>query len=890
MNNNFKTRWSLLFICSVFMFILFFGLSPVVSAQVLKVSYRLDNVWLQPDDGIPSQQMTGVFDWTYVDGDFANGSGQFVNLFVPWGASDLGALESSISSNFIRITFPTNQHGQGVDVSLDFLTPLSPVQPSGINITSSKFEIQAGQIKSGVVVSGSIVLMADGDNDGVADSLDNCISDHNPDQADTDGDGIGNVCDATPNGDVDGDGRDDVIGDNCPTVFNPVQEDVDADGVGDVCDNCPGTPVGEPVVFAGCSLSQLDNDNDGIPNGSDLCPGTAPGSNVDQDGCHASQLDSDGDGVSDAFDLCPGTAPGAGVDAGGCSASQRDGDGDGVNNDSDNCETVPNPGQADTDGDGIGNLCDNCRLVSNPVQADADGDGVGDACDNCPGKANPGQGDRDGNGIGNVCEADGDLDGLKDDLDNCPTVFNPGQADADGDGIGNACETDVDQDGVDDDSDNCPTVFNSGQADTDGDGIGNLCDNCRLVSNPVQADADGDGVGDACDNCPGKANSGQGDRDGNGIGNVCEADGDLDGLKDDLDNCPTVFNPGQADTDGDGVGDACGADVDQDGVGDGVDNCPTVSNPGQADTDTDGVGDICDNCSGVFNAGQFDADVDGVGDACDQCPGTTVGQVDNGGCSALQRLDIDDDGDTYTENQGDCDDTDPLVNPGAGEVPLNNKDDDCDPATPDTTPEIEVLPLNSDFGDIPIWTTSLKKIITINNIGLEVLGSPVTGKLNVDDIVPDSLNSSEFTITLPAIPGVIDPGLSTTIEVTYSPIDVGADTASFEISSNDEDEPVVTVFCVGNGIDAVSCSSVTDLSVSTKSNNEKIKLSWSRIAVDSYNVYRKAAGGEYTLQRNRKDPKYEDENVAEGTTYFYVIKSVCAGVEGAASNEVSFTP
>jgi hypothetical protein len=46
-------------------------------------------------------------------------------------------------------------------------------------------------------------------------------------------------------------------------------------------------------------------------------------------------------------------------------------------------------------------------------------------------------------------------------------------------------------------------------------------------------------------------------------------------------------------------------------------------------------------------------------------------------------LDTDDDNDGYTENEGDCDDSDPAVNPGATEVPYNGKDDDCNPETPD---------------------------------------------------------------------------------------------------------------------------------------------------------------------------------------------------------------
>lgn len=42
---------------------------------------------------------------------------------------------------------------------------------------------------------------SDIDNDGIDDSVDNCIIVANPDQLDSDGDGIGNVCDGTPYGD-----------------------------------------------------------------------------------------------------------------------------------------------------------------------------------------------------------------------------------------------------------------------------------------------------------------------------------------------------------------------------------------------------------------------------------------------------------------------------------------------------------------------------------------------------------------------------------------------------------------------------------------------------------------------------------------------------------------
>ncbi|MEZ4473278.1 MAG: thrombospondin type 3 repeat-containing protein, partial [bacterium] len=280
-------------------------------------------------------------------------------------------------------------------------------------------------LRGGVWGPCDAACVGDEDADGIPAALDNCALLPNPDQADQDGDGLGDICDvagpqdavnpeeicpgaarANPGDlaceeDQDPD-RDGVVrpDDNCPMTPNPDQGDLDGDGVGDVCDD--------------------DQDGDDVLDRTDVCPRDAD----------SGQRDLDRDGVGDACD--------------------DDRDGDGVPNGEDGCPDQADAGQADQDADGVGDACD----------ADVDGDGVPDAEDVCPRLVNPDQADADGDGVGDACDGDVDGDGVADGVDTCPGLPDPEQRDLDGDRIGDACDPDVDGDGIPDADDTCPRLAN----------------------------------------------------------------------------------------------------------------------------------------------------------------------------------------------------------------------------------------------------------------------------------------------------------------------------------------------------------------------------------------------------------------------------------------------
>lgn len=325
-------------------------------------------------------------------------------------------------------------------------------------------------------------VMPDSDGDGILDNVDNCPFTYNPDQADMDGDGVGDACDD----DIDGDGIPNEV-DNCPYVANPGQEstvipgigdacldpnaDHDGDGIPDIVDNCPITPNG-PLAGASQFWQEIEpGQNVGTRKrfknvGTEQSPEWIEAT----DGTHI-QADLLGNGIGDACN--------------------PDIDGDGVPNSLDNCPYVVNPNQEPSIIPGIGEACYD-------ENGDQDGDGIPDKWDNCPFHANGPDNDPDnqwinvGTGNGNFRLNSGGV--WVEDSVNGTHI----QQDTDGDGVGDVCDADIDGDGIPNEEDNCPFIANSGQEDTTGSGVGDACERVYVTHTGTNDENCGSSWTNAC--------------------------------------------------------------------------------------------------------------------------------------------------------------------------------------------------------------------------------------------------------------------------------------------------------------------------------------------------------------------------------------------------------
>jgi clumping factor A len=401
---------------------------------------------------------------------------------------------------------------------------------------------------------GCTVGCGDTDSDGLSDATEGVIG-TNPNDADSDDDGVKDGDEPSFDDDTDDDG-----------TINALDPDSDDDGLYD------GTELGLPCDGAGTEPGSIHCIADGDAGTTKTDPLDA---DSDDGGVRDGSEDVDHDGEKDATETDP--TAGNGDDDG----SLDDGDGDGLTDDEEDAiGTDPMDGDSDDDG-----VIDGDEV--NPSD-DADGDGLINALD--PDSDNDGL--YDGTELGLDCgEAATDASKMHCRADADPdTVTNPVDADTDDGGVDDGSE-DFNRDGAKDAGETDPTAGHGADDgsldDDDGDGLTNGVED-SIGTDSDDADSDDDGVQDGDE--PNFAD----DTDNDGNINALDTDSDDDGLLDGTELGKDCMDPAT-----DAAAAMCVADAD-DGA--------TTTNPLDADTDNGGVsdGDEDENHDGKVDAGERD--------------------------------------------------------------------------------------------------------------------------------------------------------------------------------------------------------------------------------------------------------------------------------------------
>lgn len=109
--------------------------------------FNFEQVVLDADiQGGGREILTGAFRWTWSEGDFENGTAEFLQLYVPWVGLDLPFLNTVVETTQIEITLNGNYHGLGVDIILRLEQPFGPDTGARIHRPSSIFTIENGRM------------------------------------------------------------------------------------------------------------------------------------------------------------------------------------------------------------------------------------------------------------------------------------------------------------------------------------------------------------------------------------------------------------------------------------------------------------------------------------------------------------------------------------------------------------------------------------------------------------------------------------------------------------------------------------------------------------------------------------------------------------------------
>ena len=575
------------------------------------------------------------------------------------------------------------------------------------------------------------IVGGDSDFDGLPDPVELTVG-TDPQDADSDDDGVLDGADGT--GDSDGDGAidaldadsdNDLLGDG--TELGVTADELTAD-----TDLSAGAFVADADPTSTTDPDVADTDDDGLDDGAE--DADADGAwDPDELETDATNPDTDGDDLLDGPDIAGCTDP-----------LDDDTDDDGLLDGVELLDLGTDPCSLDTDGDGLSDGLESGlaapqgddtdpavfvadvdpSTVTDPLATDTDGGSVDDNEEDANGNGAVDVGERDPNDPADDLALDSDGDGLIDE-DEIGLGLDPFDADSDDDGLIDGVDgtNDSDSDGIidaldgDSDNDGIPDSVEAGStADSVADDTDTTSPNfiedadTTSLTDPDDTDTDDDGIPDGVED--GDLNGAVDEGETDPYDEDSDDDNLLDGEEDANANGVTEAgetDPLDADSDDDfldddeevaGPTDPLDDDTDDDGLLDGTETIEG-SDPTAFDTDGDGLSDGLE--SGLVSpegddtdAAVFVADADPISTTDPTAVDTDGGSVHDGVEDTNQDGAVDDDerdpndpaDDLLFDNDGDgfdnavaggddCNDYDITIYPGAPES-CDLIDSDCD--------------------------------------------------------------------------------------------------------------------------------------------------------------------------------------------------------------------
>lgn len=176
------------------------GLYPIDTLDLLAVEFETGGLSFAAQGG------PGIFAGVTVNNDINQGSSQFSDQLGYFGWAPISGILGGNQLTAMEINFQKDTFG------------ITPTMLINDGLPTGLFSFETGSV---------LLKIEDGTSDWTQILFSECP------MIDTNGDGLLDSC--APS-DLDGDGVPD-ISDSCPQHYNPDQRDTDSDGIGDACDN-----------------------------------------------------------------------------------------------------------------------------------------------------------------------------------------------------------------------------------------------------------------------------------------------------------------------------------------------------------------------------------------------------------------------------------------------------------------------------------------------------------------------------------------------------------------------------------------------------------------------------------------------------------------------------